>query len=85
MTTAENPRSVAIVGAGPVGALMAVYLANRGWNVHVYETRPGTLNTKLSLFVSVMYCRTHKKGATWACALRIILWYPSCYYPLGSS
>lgn len=44
MTTAEKPRSVAIVGAGPVGALMAVYLANRGWNVHVYETRPGTIN-----------------------------------------
>ncbi|KAK3831883.1 MAG: hypothetical protein J3R72DRAFT_454636 [Linnemannia gamsii] len=41
MTTSENkPRSVAIVGAGPVGALTAVYLANRGWNVHLYETRP---------------------------------------------
>ncbi|KAG9069004.1 kynurenine 3-monooxygenase, mitochondrial precursor [Linnemannia hyalina] len=40
MTTPEKSRSVAIVGAGPVGALMAVYLANRGWNVHVYETRP---------------------------------------------
>ncbi|KAF9928103.1 kynurenine 3-monooxygenase, mitochondrial precursor [Linnemannia zychae] len=40
MITAEKPRTVAIVGAGPVGALMAVYLANRGWNVHVYEARP---------------------------------------------
>ncbi|KAI1318387.1 kynurenine 3-monooxygenase, mitochondrial precursor [Mortierella claussenii] len=36
----QKTRSVAIVGAGPVGALMAVYCANRGWNVHVYETRP---------------------------------------------
>lgn len=50
MTTAEKTRSVAIVGAGPVGALMAVYLANRGWNVHVYETRPGKLNTKIIFF-----------------------------------
>ena len=41
MTSGSKTRSVAIVGAGPVGALMAVYLANRGWNVHVYETRPG--------------------------------------------
>ncbi|GJJ74472.1 kynurenine 3-monooxygenase [Entomortierella parvispora] len=40
MTSGSKTRSVAIVGAGPVGALMAVYLANRGWNVHVYETRP---------------------------------------------
>ncbi|KAF9940093.1 hypothetical protein BGZ65_008222, partial [Modicella reniformis] len=38
MTT--NPRNVVIVGAGPVGALMAVYCANRGWNVHLYESRP---------------------------------------------
>ncbi|KAF9435918.1 kynurenine 3-monooxygenase, mitochondrial precursor [Entomortierella beljakovae] len=36
----NNTRSVAIVGAGPVGALMAVYCANRGWNVQLFETRP---------------------------------------------
>ncbi|KAF8981718.1 kynurenine 3-monooxygenase, mitochondrial precursor [Entomortierella lignicola] len=36
----NDNRNVAIVGAGPVGALMAVYCANRGWNVHLYETRP---------------------------------------------
>ncbi|KAF9387820.1 kynurenine 3-monooxygenase, mitochondrial precursor [Podila verticillata] len=40
MTKELKTRSVAIVGAGPVGALMAVYFANRGWKVHVYETRP---------------------------------------------
>ncbi|CAO3571101.1 unnamed protein product [Mortierella alpina] len=40
MTTGSKTRSVAIVGAGPVGSLMAVYFANCGWNVHVYETRP---------------------------------------------
>ncbi|KAF9999263.1 kynurenine 3-monooxygenase, mitochondrial precursor [Entomortierella chlamydospora] len=36
----SNARNVAIVGAGPVGSLMAVYCANRGWNVHIYESRP---------------------------------------------
>lgn len=40
-TMTTNTRRVAIVGAGPVGALMAVYCANRGWNVHLYEARPG--------------------------------------------
>ncbi|KAG0230049.1 kynurenine 3-monooxygenase, mitochondrial precursor [Actinomortierella wolfii] len=33
-------RTVAIVGAGPVGALAATYFANRGWNVELYEARP---------------------------------------------
>ncbi|KAG0250151.1 kynurenine 3-monooxygenase, mitochondrial precursor [Mortierella polycephala] len=40
MTIETKTRTVAVVGAGPVGALAAVYFANRGWNVHVYETRP---------------------------------------------
>ncbi|KAG0262625.1 kynurenine 3-monooxygenase, mitochondrial precursor [Actinomortierella ambigua] len=33
-------RTVAVVGAGPVGALAAIYFANRGWNVELYEARP---------------------------------------------
>ncbi|KAG5456583.1 MAG: hypothetical protein BJ554DRAFT_3642, partial [Olpidium bornovanus] len=32
-------RTVAVVGAGLVGALAAVYLAKRGWAVHLYEAR----------------------------------------------
>ena len=31
-----------IVGAGPVGALAALYAANRGWDVEVYELRGGS-------------------------------------------
>lgn len=30
-----------IVGAGPVGALAALYAANRGWEVELYELRGG--------------------------------------------
>lgn len=30
-----------IVGAGPVGALSALYAAKRGWDVEVYELRGG--------------------------------------------
>lgn len=30
-----------IVGAGPVGALAALYAAKRGWQVELYELRGG--------------------------------------------
>lgn len=32
-----------VVGAGPVGALAALYAAQRGDDVEVYELRSGTL------------------------------------------
>lgn len=40
MTTEEKQVDILIVGAGLVGALAAVYLARRGFNVEVYERRP---------------------------------------------
>lgn len=33
--------TVAVVGAGLVGALNAIYFAQRGWNVMLFELRPG--------------------------------------------
>lgn len=36
-----NRQKVVIVGAGPVGALAALYAASRGDNVEVYELRNG--------------------------------------------
>ena len=33
-------KHVAIIGAGLVGSLLAVYLRNRGYEVDVYERRP---------------------------------------------
>ena len=35
-----NDESVAIVGAGLVGSLLACYLGRRGYRVDVYEARP---------------------------------------------
>lgn len=35
-------RKAVIVGAGPVGCLAAIALANKGWTVEVYEGRAGT-------------------------------------------
>ena len=36
-----EPHKVVIVGAGPVGALAALYAASRGDEVEVYELRAG--------------------------------------------
>ena len=30
-----------VIGAGPVGALAALYAARRGWDVEVYDLRGG--------------------------------------------
>lgn len=34
-------QKIAVVGAGPVGSLAALYAAQRGYEVEVYELRPG--------------------------------------------
>lgn len=36
-----SKRKVVVVGAGPVGSLAALYAANRGDDVEVYELRNG--------------------------------------------
>ena len=41
MASDTGRQKVVIVGAGPVGALAALYAANRGDDVHVYELRDG--------------------------------------------
>jgi kynurenine 3-monooxygenase len=35
------PRKIVVIGAGPVGALAALYAAARGNEVEVYELRSG--------------------------------------------
>lgn len=39
--TMATPEKMVIVGAGPVGSLAALYAAQRGYQVEVYELRPG--------------------------------------------
>jgi NADPH-dependent 2,4-dienoyl-CoA reductase/sulfur reductase-like enzyme len=40
-TSIEKTANVAIVGAGLVGALNAIYFAKRGWKVDLFELRKG--------------------------------------------
>jgi len=41
MADVDNKIKCAVVGAGPVGALAALYAARRGYDVEVYELRGG--------------------------------------------
>ena len=41
MVEVGKAQKVLVVGAGPVGALAALYAAERGDDVHVYELRAG--------------------------------------------
>lgn len=44
----ESERAkVVVVGAGPVGALAALYAAQRGNDVEVYELRNGTFSLSI--------------------------------------
>jgi folate-dependent tRNA-U54 methylase TrmFO/GidA len=47
--------TVAIIGGGLVGSLNAIYFANRGWKVDLYELRPG----KKTTFLNVVRAYTH--------------------------
>lgn len=49
--TEKQKQKVVVVGAGPVGALAALYAAGRGDDVEVYELRSGM--SKASLFLSL--------------------------------
>lgn len=44
----DKTRTAIVVGAGPVGCLAAISLAKLGWNVVVYEARPGKQAAELS-------------------------------------
>src|SRR5687768_13405443 len=39
-TTMNKNQNMTVLGAGPVGTLLALVLARRGYAVHLYEKRP---------------------------------------------
>lgn len=42
-------RKAVVVGAGPVGCLAAMALTREGWEVDIYEGRPGTSRSTINL------------------------------------
>ena len=49
MIEVSKAQKILVVGAGPVGALAALYAAERGDDVHVYELRAAKNSTKPNL------------------------------------
>jgi NADPH-dependent 2,4-dienoyl-CoA reductase/sulfur reductase-like enzyme len=47
MSEGNNAQKTIVIGAGPVGALAALYAAQRGHDVEVYELRSGTFSCLL--------------------------------------
>jgi kynurenine 3-monooxygenase len=46
----DKRQKTIIIGAGPVGALAALYAAQRGYEVEIYELRSGTFCIFSSLY-----------------------------------
>ena len=58
MVEISKAQKVLVVGAGPVGALAALYAAERGDNVHVYELRAGKDSCK-PILIEVQHQHPH--------------------------
>jgi len=43
-----EPKHITLIGAGPVGSMTAVFLAQRGYNVSIFEKRPDMRTTNIS-------------------------------------
>jgi 2-polyprenyl-6-methoxyphenol hydroxylase-like FAD-dependent oxidoreductase len=43
----EKKEKIVVIGAGPVGALAALYAAKRGYEVEIYELRGGLSTIRL--------------------------------------
>lgn len=61
----EHGQKIVIVGAGPVGSLAALYAANRGHDVEIYELRSGQ---SMILWSFVPLMRSHSRGRQWMAA-----------------
>lgn len=47
---------VIVVGAGPVGSLAALYSAQRGYDVEIYELRNGKFTARRHIQVVMVCC-----------------------------
>ncbi|HYF04325.1 MAG TPA: NAD(P)/FAD-dependent oxidoreductase [Patescibacteria group bacterium] len=53
-------KNIIITGAGPVGSLLAVYLAKRGYNIHILERRPDMRMTAIQAGRSINLALSHR-------------------------
>jgi kynurenine 3-monooxygenase len=55
-----KPKTITIAGAGPVGTLLAIYMARRGYEVAVYEKRSDPRQTMLDDGRSINLALSHR-------------------------
>ncbi|MES2766730.1 MAG: NAD(P)/FAD-dependent oxidoreductase [Bacteroidota bacterium] len=53
-------KNIIITGAGPVGSLLSIYLARRGYNVHIIERRPDMRTTAIIAGRSINLALSHR-------------------------
>jgi glutamate dehydrogenase/leucine dehydrogenase len=73
-------KKVVVVGAGPVGSLAALYAANRGATVYIYELRNGESVFPLSLSLMDLseICRHHGSSVSPGLSLLFRFAGPAC-------
>ena len=67
----KKKKKAVIIGGGPVGSLSALYFSKSGWDVEVYELRPGKnisdidhlkLINPLTCLLTITYKKKIKNG-----------------------
>ena len=76
-TLAMSKQKIVVVGAGPVGALAAIYAAQRGHDVEIYELRNGKDIFCSVLTNDLLFCCI-LQGSPFHCVCPEIKWCVHC-------
>jgi len=79
MASLGKRQKTVVVGAGPVGALAAIYAAQRGHDVEIYELRSGTLTIAVCC-LAFAFRKYARVLAVYTC---FALVYCTCFWSLG--
>lgn len=56
----KNTKGISIIGGGPVGSLLSIYLARKNFLIHVYEKRPDLRGSKKTEGRSINLALSHR-------------------------
>jgi kynurenine 3-monooxygenase len=73
----RSAQKITLIGAGPAGSLLAIYLARRGFHVDIYERRPDMRRARISagrsinLAISTRGIHALREAGLWDAILKI--------------